>query len=166
MVEALLDAGAQQKATISGDGDTAMHLAAKLGKNKCLQILCQSADEETLQIQNEAGDTALHTAILEKNFKAAEIIIGKQTDVNAKVRRFVGDFEMIHFFGNLIHTQIHCSYDARVDFQKMIRRLRTLISDKSRLDCKRTDKKFQHASLQNTRDLISKAWILWFNNPS
>eukprot|EP00794_Sanderia_malayensis_P012021 gene12021-13262_t len=85
IVKQLVSAGALKSTKLTHKhGDTAQHLATRLGKTTCLEILCNNIDEETLQIYNDDGDTVLHTAVLEDNYAAFKLILEKVEDVNFK----------------------------------------------------------------------------------
>ena len=81
----LLQIAAANVSLQNKDGDTVLHLAAKLGKNDCLKQLLNQHTPEVINTANKAGESALHCAVLAENHHAIDLLLEFEADVNCKV---------------------------------------------------------------------------------
>eukprot|EP00112_Aurelia_sp_Birch-Aquarium-sp1_P019325 Seg4757.2 transcript_id=Seg4757.2/GoldUCD/mRNA.D3Y31 product="Nuclear factor NF-kappa-B p100 subunit" protein_id=Seg4757.2/GoldUCD/D3Y31 len=83
IVNVLLQSGALLQLR-NNEGDTSIHLATRLGKIKCLMILCQAVNKEALNMPNDAGELVLHLAVAGENHQAFQLFLEKGADVNLR----------------------------------------------------------------------------------
>ena len=87
-MEASADANAQDR-----NGQTAIHLCAAQGDNKCLlEIVNAKPKNLDLEIKNFDGMTALHLAVQKKHHFIAKALIQYGANKNAKVMHVVHVF--------------------------------------------------------------------------
>ncbi len=81
MVKLLLGNEATKVDSLKADGNTALHIAAKLGHVEIVELLIPKINIDS---KNKAGDTPLHCALSNKKDLLAQLLINNNADVNSK----------------------------------------------------------------------------------
>lgn len=118
LIDALVSKGADLNAQTGIDGETALHIAARLGlADICDRLLNYGAD---FTLVDNYGRTVLHTATGSNQFKVVKLLIqklGEKLDIDAKTSDKIGDTALINSCRNNFNdlVKLFISFNASIN---------------------------------------------------